>query len=129
MLKAWVLVALFVNSYLQGCYMGLFFWKNNKLIDDFANNIANELFSEVQPGMIDSYTRKSGNDKKSRKQNKEVEKRLMNTARQIKQFCSAHSLRAYGKARVLMKFSARLEELGYDASLTKQINEVLMTKI
>lgn len=108
--------------------MNLFFWKKNKIIDVFANDLANNLYSTIQPENAAEFFVAPSKDKKAQKSRKKTESELENIIKQINHFRVINSLGVYGKARLHMKFADRLQELGYDSSLVKKINEHIMIK-
>ena len=106
--------------------MSLFFWKKNKGIDIFANKLANELFSSVQPQSIKDYFHASSKDKSAKKNKKNVDANIQGIIKQIQQFRVTHSLGTYGKARLQLKFNERLKELGYDKDSVSKLNEFIL---
>jgi hypothetical protein len=109
--------------------MNLFFWKQNQVIDVFANNIANDLFSVVQPQSISEFFLTSSKDTQARKSRKNIETRIYNVIKQIKQFRITNSLGTYGKARLQLKFNERLKELGYDPEVVGKLNELILVSL
>ena len=109
--------------------MKLFFWKNNQAIDVFANNIANDLFSVVQPQSIRDFFQGSSKDKKGKKDRKNVEANISIATKQIQQFRATNSLGTYGKARLQLGFNKRLKELGYDTDVIRELNEFILVRI
>lgn len=109
--------------------MNLFFWKKNKVIDIFASQIANDLFSVVQPQSINDYFQSTSKSKEAKKNRKNVETNLLNVTNQIKQFRISNTLGTYGKARLQLKFNERLKELGYDVTVVSRLNEFILVKI
>ena len=109
--------------------MSIFFWKNNKAIDSFSNSLASELYSSVQADDMKKYFQASSKDIKKDKTLKNVEVTLLNSLKQLQQFRLTHSLGTYGKARLLMKFNERLDELGYDAATIKKLKELILIKL
>ena len=116
--------------------MNLFFWKKNKTIDTFANSLANELYSNIQPQKANELIlqlddSKSKNKKaliKEQKEKKRMELQIDSVVKQIVEFKEVNSLGVYGKARLHMKFSERLKELGYDSPITDKINKMIMIR-
>ena len=109
--------------------MKLFFWKKNKSIDIFANELANELFSSIQPQSFNEYFQKSSNKEKSAKKNRKIiDTKIQNIIKQIQQFRTTHSLGVYGKARLHLKFNDRLKELGYASEIVTSLNDILLVK-
>lgn len=104
--------------------MGLIFWKDNKRVDAFANAVAEDLYSHIQPDVADEYFR--GVAQKNKKKQRKVEQRLAGIIGQMQQFSAANSLGIYGKARLQKHFSDRLLELGYDVSVTNKIVETIL---
>lgn len=109
--------------------MKLFFWKNNQAIEVFANNIANDLFSVVQPQSIRDYFQGVSKDKAAKKNRKKVEANIADIIKQIQQFRATNSLGTYGKARLQLSFNRRLQELGYDDDVISQLNEFILVRI
>ena len=110
--------------------MFLSFWKKNKSIDIFANELANELFSSIQPKEFDEYFNSSSKkDKIVKKNRKKIDVHINNIIKQIQQFRMTHSLGVYGKARLQLKLNERLEELGYDKETVRSLKEIILVKI
>lgn len=108
--------------------MSLFFWKKNKIIDIFASDLANQLFGAIQPDAAGEYFKPPSPDSKAKKLRKKTDNAMENIVKQVNQFKVINSLGIYGKARLHMKFTERLEDLGYDSNLAKRINEQIMIK-
>ena len=114
--------------------MGIFFWKKNKQIDTFAFQIADDLYSEIQPEAATKYLElnqkhKQAKDKESKGLSKEEEKttrKLKDTILRIQQYRALHKLGIYGKARLHLTFTGRLEELGYDKATAKELNHIIL---
>jgi hypothetical protein len=87
--------------------MGFAFWKNNRHIDAFAQAVADDLFSHIQPDVA----------------NIKAEQKFNDILLQIKRFSESQSLGIYGKARLQKKFNERLEELGYKTDVVNKISE------
>lgn len=104
--------------------MGLLFWKQNRIIDAFANAVAEDLYSHIQPEKAKSHL--LGPPNKSKKKNFKIEQKLLGIIKQMQQFREVNSLGVYGKARLQMKFNERLQELGYDASVTDKLDEIIL---
>lgn len=106
--------------------MMVFFWKKNKEIDLFANSIANDFYSRVQPELAQDYF--VNRAEKSKKSVSIVERTIRDIAGKVQQFRASHSLGVYGKARLHLSFMERLKDLGYDNNLAKKINEIILIK-
>jgi len=106
--------------------MGLAFWKNNGQIDAFAQAVADDLFSHVQPEI--AYAHMFGGGKLSKKQKIKAEQKFNDIFLQVKRFSEAQSLGIYGKARLQKKLNDRLEELGYDTSIVNKLAEILLVR-
>ena len=104
--------------------MGLFFWKENKKIDAFANAVAEDLYSHIQPEIAAQQF--EGIAQQNRKKQRKIEQRLAGIVAQMQQFSATNSLGIYGKARLQKQFSDRLLELGYDAVVTNKIVEKIL---
>ena len=104
--------------------MGLFFWKDNKKIDQFAQAIADELFSQVRPDNASRFFGgKSGLEKKQRRK---IEQKFNDTLLQAQRFIASNSLGIYGKARLQKQFNDRLAELGYDSAVVSRISQSML---
>ena len=108
--------------------MNLFFWKNNRTIDTFSNELANELYSNINPQAAIEYLEGLSDKKQMRKYEKKMQQELQGIIRKIIEFKTMNSLGVYGKARLHLKFKLRLEELGYDPRVAVKLNEILMVK-
>ena len=111
--------------------MNLFFWKKNKAIDVFANELANELFSTIQPSSAKKLFEESegfSSKKQLRKAEDKMDKEIQNIIKKVNQFKVINSLGVYGKARLHLKFKVRLEELGYDGVIVNKLNQIVMLK-
>jgi len=106
--------------------MGLLFWKNNKIIDGFAQTVADELFSYVNPDLARQHL--FGDPALQKKQAQKVEQRFTDALLQIKRFSASHSLGIYGKARLQQKFDERLGQLGYPDDIVRKISELILTR-
>lgn len=106
--------------------MQLFFWRKNKQIDTFANTLANELFSNLQPDNAVAYL--AGPKDKSGKTDKKIDRRIQELIMQVQHFRIQHSLGVYGKARLHLTFTERLKELGYDQKVADRLNEMVMIR-
>lgn len=106
--------------------MGLLFWKNNRPIDAFAQTIADDLFSHVQPDVAREYI--LGTGKLQRKQSIKIEKKLSDVLVQINRFSTSNSLGIYGKARLQRAFNERLGELGYPTDVVNKLAESILLR-
>ena len=106
--------------------MGLLFWKNNKDIDLFAQGVADDLFSHINPEAARDFT--SGATKATKKQKIKVEKKLSDVVLQIQRFSKEHSLGVYGKARLQQTFNERLNELGYSPEVVNKLAESILLR-
>jgi len=106
-------------------------FKKNRLIDQFAQNLADEFYSQVLPAITRNYLLSSSsstqkNKKQLEKQNKKVKDQLNDTILQVNQFRQTNKLGTYGKARLHMTFTERLIDLGYDEATAKEVNKILL---
>lgn len=108
--------------------MNLFFWKNNKLIDTFANEVASELYSNLQPQLVKNFFEKKSFGKKLNKDDKKLLAEMQTVIKKVDEFKYIHSLGVYGKARLHLKFKIRLEELGYEKKIVDMLNEIVMLR-
>ena len=113
--------------------MDIFFWRKNKIIDNFSVKLADEVFSNLPPQQIAEFTselKSAGNQKKAeKKMNRKMQSVIESAVSQFSEFIRAESLGVYGKARLHMQFMARLQELGYEKELAEKINQDIMLKI
>lgn len=109
--------------------MNILFWKTNKQIDEFSNRLATELYSSVQPDEIRRFF-DSASKKKARKDKslKRIDTELSSTLNQLRQFQLTHGLGVYGKARLLLQFNDRLQELGYDQQSIASLKELILIR-
>ena len=101
--------------------MGLFFWKDNHKIDSFAQAVADNLFSYIQPDVALEFVLGKGDIPKKKKA--KIDQKFTDIRLQIKRFSDSNSLGVYGKARLLKQFNDRLGELGYDIQVINKITE------
>lgn len=106
--------------------MGLLFWKDNKKIDAFANAVAEDLYSYIQPEIAEQQFH--GIAQENKKKQRKIEQRMAGIIGQMQQFSATNSLSIYGKARLQKKFSDRLLELGYDVAVTNKIVETILLR-
>ncbi len=105
--------------------MPILFWKKNRLIDVFATDVANELYSFVQPQSVQDYFTSASKGKKDKKK---IESFLNGIIKQMRQFRLTHALGVYGKARLQLKFNERLSELGYDKDVIARLNQLILVR-
>ena len=101
--------------------MGLLFWKNNKAIDAFAQAVADDLFSYVQPDVARQHVKGRGD--LSAKKKAKLDQKFTDIRLQMKRFAESESLGIYGKARLQKQFNDRLQELGYHVDVVNEITE------
>ena len=113
--------------------MDIFFWRKNKLIDNFSMKIADEVFSSLPPQQLAELSanlKSPANQKKNEKKvNRKMQAVIESAVSQFSEFIRVESLGVYGKARLHMQFMERLKELGYDKNLAEKINQDIMLKI
>lgn len=112
--------------------MKLFFWKDNPHIDTFAQTLADDLFSHVQPDAAlayfsaDASTDARNAGKKALAQNREIDRRIKDLVKKVKQFRTQYALGIYGKARLNLKFMERLKDLGFAPEVAKKLNQIIL---
>jgi len=104
--------------------VNLFFWKNNKKIDAFADALADEMYSFIQPDVAKDLFQNAA--QKNKKKQRKTEQNLLGIINQMQKFSEANSLGVYGKARLQKEFSDRLIELGYDGEVTRVLVETIL---
>lgn len=104
----------------------MFFWKNNKRIDAYANAVAEELFSHIQPDLAAQHFQGVG--QKNKKKQRKTERHLAAVVQQMQQFNEDNRLGIYGKARLQRQFGNRLLELGYDENVARQLVETILLR-
>lgn len=113
--------------------MNLFFWRKNRVIDQFAFQLADEVYSHVNPELMTSYFNtgddlKKSDAKKHEQLRQKVIRTLNDTIMRIQQFRSLHKLGIYGKARLHLTFTERLRELGYPAEIAEEVNKLVLLR-
>jgi len=106
--------------------MSIFFWKNNNIIDMFASELANELYGKIHPSEAKKYFEGFSDKKEKKDISNKMQREIQSAVKNIIQFKLVNKLGVYGKARLHLKFKARLEELGFEKDVVKQINEIVM---
>ncbi len=99
----------------------LLFWRKNKVIDNFAVVLADELYSQIPPEMLEKQNIK----KLSRRFDKELDRIVI----KLRDFKVVNNLSVYGKARFHLTFMERLRDHGYESNLVKEINDHLMVNV
>lgn len=105
-------------------YYMLLFWKKNREIDNFANILADELYSQLPPKLIQNQKGTSGKKLALR-----FDKELQRIVSRLQDFKAIHKLGVYGKARFHLTFKERLRSHGYPEELAREINEYLLVKV
>ncbi len=113
--------------------MNIFFWRKNKEIDAFAFQLADELYSDIQPGMAGQYlsqnnAAKGKEAKKATDVHNRVTRRHNEIITKVQQYRAVHSLGIYGKARLHLTFTERLKELGYSQATAKEFNQIILLR-
>lgn len=109
--------------------MGLFFWKKNQLVDQFAKTLADELFSYLPPAAVESYFATAADravNKLPAAQIKDLERRIKDAVLKVQYFKGQQSLGVYRKARLHLVFTERLEELGFSKTAAQEINKIIL---
>lgn len=102
----------------------LLFWRKNREIDGFANTLADELYSQLPPQMLEKQDKSA-----AKKISRRFDKELQHIANQLQDFKVIHKLGVYGKARFHLAFVERLRSHGYPEDLSKEINEYLLVNV
>lgn len=112
------------------------FWKKNRKIDQVAQELADEFFSQVQPDLAQSFFTDAedgaagkGAGRKSKSRTGAVLAQLDRTVGRLRLVKEELKLGVYGKARFHMQFMSRLEDLGYSKDLAEQVNRHLMMNL
>lgn len=114
--------------------MNLFFWRKNKGIDQFAFQLADEIYSTIDPKTAQQYlsqtveSSKKSDLKKQEQLQQKVTRSLNNAIMRIQQFRQLHKLGIYGKARLHLTFIERLKELGYPVAVAEEINKLILLR-
>lgn len=110
-------------------------WQKNKEIDRFANLLADEFFSRIQPELADDHFKNKDKKIENKKELKSVQnstqkvnQALSQAIGEFRKFRESQKLGVYGKARFHMKFMDRLTELGYAKDIAKKLNEEILFK-
>lgn len=99
--------------------VNLFFWKKNRLIDEFALQLADHLFKIVPPEKIDD-------KKNARKLLKKLDRELDKIYKKLARFDLQNNLGIYARARLQNKFNYRLKELNYPSEFVDVLNEKML---
>lgn len=102
----------------------LFFWRKNKEIDNFANTLADEIYSQLPPAMLENE-----NKGKAKKLARRIDNELHSSVIQLREFKDTFKLGVYGKARFHMTFMERLKKHGYPDNIIKELNEYLLLNV
>lgn len=102
----------------------LLFWRKNKEIDRFAIILADELFSQFPPQMLENSGKTS-----EKKILHRFDKELRNIVMRLRDYKAINKLGVYGKARFHLSFMERLRYHGYPESLIKEVNEHILVKV
>lgn len=115
--------------------MAIFPWQKTKEIDRFANWLADEFFSRIQPELADEHFKSKNKNIENKKELKsmqnnaqKVNQAISQTIAEFRKFRESQSLGVYGKARFHMKFRDRLAELGYEKDIAKKLDEEILFK-
>lgn len=100
------------------------FWKRNREIDSFAKILADEVYSQFPPQMMEKLE-----DSKNKKLGRRFDKELKTIVSRLQDYKDIHKLGIYGKARFHLTFMERLRQHGYPDAVTKEINEYLLVKV
>jgi hypothetical protein len=113
--------------------MQLFFWKKNRAVDQFAQALADDLFSYLQPDVVSAYfadAATSGGAQSGKavgkQQKHDLERRIKDAVLKVQQFKMEQSLGIYRKARLHLVFTERLKELGFSEDIAQQINKTIL---
>lgn len=101
----------------------LFFWRKNKLVDNFAIKLADELYSQVPADVLQAVS--GGKEKKLVRR---WEQEVQATVIRLRDFKASHQLGVYGKARLHLTFMERLRSHGYAEDVIKELNDFLLVK-
>ncbi len=101
------------------------FWfgKKKRLLVEFANKSAEELFSTVPPALVEKHM-----GGKSKQATKTFQAGVDNVLMRFAQFKAAEKPGVYGKAKAHQIFAQRLKELGYPDDVADEINSYILTK-
>jgi len=102
----------------------LLFWRKNTEIDNFANILADELYTKLPPNMLENSEKAAG-----KKLDRRIEKELQTMVTRLQEYKLVHKLGVYGKARFHLTFRERLRSHGYPEILAKEINDFLLVKV
>lgn len=100
-----------------------FFWRINKQIDDFAVSLADQLYSQVTPEML-----QIANKKSDKKLSKQWDRQVNEIILRIQEYKVVQGLGIYRKARFHQTFMSRLKLHGFPKKLIKELNEHLLLK-
>jgi hypothetical protein len=99
------------------------FGEKKRMLIEFANQLADELYSRVPPNVVDQHM--SG---KSKSASKKFNDAMDDSVMRVAQFKTNHHPGIYGKAKLHQVFADRLRELGYPNELANEINQYILIK-
>ncbi len=98
-------------------------FKKRKLIREFSEQLAADLYSLAPPDLI-----REAREGKSKKVRKTYDRAMDQIITKTAQFKDVQKLGVYGKAKLHQVFMGRLEVLGYDQELVREVNRVLLLR-
>ena len=99
--------------------MNLFFWKNNKKVDELAAKIAARIVKTLPAEKID-------NRKGVRNNLRKFDREICNAIGELKKYNMTIKFSIYSRARFHRIFMEKLAAHGYDKELIKALNEKLL---
>jgi len=105
--------------------VSIFFWKNNKVIDELAASLAEDLYNTVNPKSFDKFF---ADEKANKKLDKNVKRAIGNVIVRIKDYRKDNKMGVYAKARFHLKFKNRLYELGYSDDVVEDVDKLIMVE-
>lgn len=109
--------------------MKLFFWKKNQQTDQFAKTLADDLFSYLQPNVVEAYFANVNGGKGAAlapAQKHDLERRIKEAVMKVQLFKKEQNLGVYRKARLHLVFTERLKELGFNDAVAQEINKTIL---
>ena len=101
--------------------MSIFFWRDNKALDEFSISLADGFHRKFPPQKIAEMGA-------SRNARRVVEGEVEHILHKLAEYKKAHQAGIYKSARLQNTFTYRMKELGYPEEIIKMFGQLILTK-
>ena len=101
--------------------MNIFFWRDNKALDEFSISLADGFFRKFPPQKIAEMGA-------SRNARRLIEREVESILSRLAQYKKEHQAGIYKTARLQNTFVYRMKELGYPEEIIKMFGQLILTK-